>query len=548
MDKEINLRYGSIAELFLAQCDLYTDNIAYENMGETRDFKQISQQAYAFAYYLKNDLKLQTGDRIAVMMPNLLQYPVVMFGSLLAGLVVVNINPLYTPRELSYQLNDSQVKAIVILENMAHTLAKCIQDTGVEHVVVTSVGEQFSFIKRKLIDIILRHVKKMVPAYSLPAHERLINILKKYQGKKVDRVDVKPTDLALLQYTGGTTGVSKGAMLSHQNILSNIDQTIDVLKKKLTTDEINEGLTVLTVLPLFHIYSFTVNMALMKIGAKALLITNPRDIPGLVHVLKKHKIDVIPILNTLMVALMNNKVFKEINFENLKITITGGMATQKEVAKKWQSITGCMVDQGYGLTETSPVVSTTLTNKSEEFSGGIGRAVLGTEVKVIGKSGRELPVGEDGELCVKGPQVFSGYWQKAEETKHVLSDDGWFKTGDIAKIGSNQELYIVDRIKDMVVSSGFNVYPNEIEEVVSSCPGVLECGVVGIASGRGNEILKAFVVKAEDSLSKSDIVKYCKKNLVSYKVPRRIEFVSELPKTPIGKVLRRKLREKIGNS
>jgi long-chain acyl-CoA synthetase len=480
---------------------------------------------------------LQKGARVAIMMPNVLQYPVALFGTLRAGCTVVNVNPLYTPRELEHQLIDSGAEVIVILENFAHTLQQVVAKTKVRHIVVAALGDLLGF-KGAIVNFVVRKVKKMVPAYALPGALRFNDVIEAGARHELKHVEVGLEDIAFLQYTGGTTGVAKGAMLLHRNILANI-QMVYAWQKPFLPDQV----VIITALPLYHIFSLTANcLAFMKMGGCNVLITNPRDIPAFVKELGKHKFTVITGVNTLFNALVNNPDFAKLDFSSLRATIGGGMAVQQAVADRWQKVTGTVLLEGYGLTETSPVVCTNPLNLTA-YSGAIGLPLPSTEIQIRGDDGREVPLGEVGELCVRGPQVMKGYWQRPDETAKVLGADGFLATGDIATVDAKGFVKIVDRKKDMVLVSGFNVYPNEVEDVVARLPGVLECAVIGVPDEKAGEAVKLYVVRRDPALTEEQVRKHCEAELTGYKRPRYIEFRTELPKTNVGKILRRALRD-----
>ena len=517
----------------------YGNATAYRNLGTCLSYRQVRKLSVAFAAFLQQELGLRKGEKVALMMPNLLQYPVVMFGILRAGLVVVNVNPLYTPRELIDELNDAGVKTIVVLANFAHTVEKALSQTQLKNIIVTEIGDLMRGLKAPIVNFVVKYIKKKVPEYSLPQGISFCHAICKGKRLALQKIDLSGRDLAFLQYTGGTTGKAKGAELSHYNILSNIDQCLAWLNSALQQN----GDVVITALPLYHIFSLTVCcFVFYKIGGVSELITNPRDMDGFIKILKKTKFNVMVGVNTLFNELLNHSDFAFLDFSNLRLTIQGGMAAQKTTAERWCDVTGLPIIQGYGLTEASPVVTVNPLQGSE-FNGSIGLPIPSTEIAILDSAGHELSIGEEGELCVKGPQVMQGYWQQPEETAHVFTKDGWLKTGDIAKIDEKGYVYLVDRKKDMILVSGFNVYPNEVEEVIASHRGVLEVGVVGLPSETSGEIVAAFIVKKDKNLTEEDIVRYCKQQLTPYKVPKLIEFRSELPKTPVGKILRRKLKK-----
>lgn len=532
-------QYESLLEMFESAVRKHPDMPAYINMGKVLTFRKLEERSRAFAAYLQNELRLEKGERIALMMPNLLQYPIALFGALRAGLVVVNVNPLYTPRELEHQLNDSGAKAIVIVSNFAATLEKVVFDTSVKHVILTRMGDQLSFGKRTLVNFVVKYVKKLVPKYKLPhavSFREALSI-----GKQ--RQYVKPTiykdDLAFLQYTGGTTGVAKGAMLTHGSVIAN------VLQAKWVADPLLKGAReriAVIPLPLYHVFALSVNCLLfIELGVTGLLITNPRDIPGVVKELKKYRFVALTGVNTLFNALLNNENFKEVDFSNLRLSVGGGAAIQSAVAKRWHELTGSHIIEGYGMTECSPLIAATRSD-STEHTGSIGVPVPNTDIRIVDDEGNDVPMGERGELWVKGPQVMKGYWQRPEDTADVLKD-GWMATGDIVVMGEDLNLRIVDRKKDMIIVSGFNVYPNEIEDVVAHNPKVNEVVAIGVPSKASGEAIKIFVTKKDESLTREELRSYCRQYLTGYKIPREIEFRDELPKSNVGKILRRVLRD-----
>ncbi|MFN3586986.1 MAG: AMP-binding protein [Moraxellaceae bacterium] len=530
--------YGSVVEVFHESCKRFADLPAFSNMGYTLSYRELDRLSAAFASYLQNETDLQPGDRIAVQMPNLLQYPIVVFGAMRAGLVVVNTNPLYTAREMLHQFNDSGAKALVALANFGNLVQEVVPQTGIKHVIITEVGDALPGFKRLLTNFVVRKVKKMVPEYSLPQAVRFTDAIARGRRKPVK--DASPTrdDIAVLQYTGGTTGVAKGAMLTHGNLVANLMQ----MKAVLTNFE--DGREVMIApLPLYHIFAFTVCcLGIMEIGGHAVLITNPRDIPAFVKELAKWKFTAFAGLNTLFVALMNNPEFRQLDFSALKTTAAGGMAMQHAAALEWERITGCRISEGFGMTETSPVVS--MNPVGHVQLGTIGMPVPNTLVKIVGEDGSTLPIGEAGEICVKGPQVMKGYWQRPEATAETIDADGWLKTGDIGIIQPDGYIRIVDRKKDMILVSGFNVYPNEIEDVAASHPGVMESAAVGVPDEKSGEAVKLFVVKKDPALTQEALMAHLRANLTAYKVPRYIVFRDDLPKTNVGKILRRELRDK----
>ncbi len=534
-------KYQSIRDLFEESVASFGERPAYYCMGKEITFAELERMSTAFGAWLQAQ-GLQKGDRVALMMPNVLQYPVALFGILRAGLVVVNVNPLYTPRELEHQLQDSGAKAIVILENFAHVLEQVIAKTQVKHVVVAAMGDLLGSVKGALVNFAVRSLKKMVPAFEFSNGLRFNEVLRAASGMTLARVEIKPDDIAFLQYTGGTTGVSKGAMLLNRNITANLTQ-VEAWLDPFLTEYDRKHYIIITALPLYHIFSLTVNCLMMlKIGGKNVLIVNPRDIPGFVKELGKHKYTTITGVNTLFNGLMHHPDFEKLDFSALRISNGGGMAVQKAVAEKWKKITGVTLTEGYGLTETSPV-ATTNPPDAKEFSGSIGLPVPSTDISIRDDAGSELPLGEAGEICIRGPQVMAGYWQRPEETAKVMTADGFFRSGDIGIMDEKGHTRIVDRKKDMILVSGFNVYPNEIEGVVMMLPGVLECAAVGVPDERSSEAVKLFVVRKDPDLSEKEVRAHCHQNLTGYKCPKYIEFRTDLPKTNVGKILRRALRD-----
>ncbi len=530
--------YSSVVDVFHESCKRFGDKPAFSNMGHTISYRELDRLSAAFASYLQNETDLQPGDRIAVQMPNLLQYPIAVFGAMRAGLVVVNTNPLYTAREMLHQFNDSGAKALVALANFGNLVQEVVPQTGIKHVIITEVGDALPGFKRLLTNFVVRKVKKMVPEYDLPQAVRFTDVIARGRRQPVKDVHPVRDDIAVLQYTGGTTGVAKGAMLTHANLVANLLQ----MKAVLTNFE--EGREIMIApLPLYHIFAFTVCcLGMMEIGGHAVLITNPRDIPAFVKELGKWKFTAFAGLNTLFVALMNNPEFRQLDFSSLKTTAAGGMAMQHAAALEWERITGCRISEGFGMTETSPVVS--MNPVGHVQLGTIGMPVPNTLVKITGEDGSTLPIGEAGEICVKGPQVMKGYWQRPEATAETIDVDGWLKTGDIGIIQPDGYIRIVDRKKDMILVSGFNVYPNEIEDVAASHPGVMESAAVGVPDEKSGEAVKLFVVKKDKALSQEDLMAHLRANLTAYKVPRYIVFRDDLPKTNVGKILRRELRDK----
>jgi long-chain acyl-CoA synthetase len=517
----------------------FADKPAYISMGKAMTYKELNDMAEAFAAWLQS-LGLGRGDRVALMMPNLLQYPIALVGTLRAGCVVVNCNPLYTPRELEHQLVDSGATTIVIVENFAHTLEKVIHKTAVRHVVVTSLGEMLGGAKGFIVNLVVRHVKKLVPAYNLPQAIGFKDTLSLGSGQKLNRPSLGPKDIAFLQYTGGTTGVSKGAILTHANISANVLQAEAWIKPVVRRGEE----FILTALPLYHIFALTANcLTFMRIGAQNLLITNPRDIPNFIKEWAKYPITTITGVNTLFNALLNHPEFKTLNFSTLRLTLGGGMAVQKPVADRWQATTGVVLSQAYGLTETSPAATINLIK--EPFNGSIGLPISSTDISIRDDEGRELIQGDIGEICIKGPQVTPGYWNRPDETSFIFTGDGYLKTGDVGYLDDKGYVFIVDRKKDMILVSGFNVYPNEVEEAAAEHPGIQEVAAIGVPDPQGGEAVKLFVVRKDPALNEETIITHCRSLLTNYKVPKHIEFREELPKTNVGKILRRALREPV---
>ena len=531
--------FRSLGDLFEQSVVSYADRTAFINMGRAISYGELDGLTRDFAAYCQSELGLKPGTRIALMMPNVLQYPVAMFGALRAGYTVVNCNPLYTPRELQHQLKDSGAEAILILENFASVLQQVIADTNVRHVLVTGLGDMLGTLKGGLVNFVVRHVKKMVPAYTLPQALHFSEALGRGRGAAFTPAAVGHDDIAFLQYTGGTTGVSKGAMLTHRNIIANLQQAHAWLKPALSaTSE-----TIITALPLYHIFALTANcLTFLKVGATNVLITNPRDIPAFVRELGKHRFTTITGVNTLFNALLNDPDFAKLDFAPLHITLGGGMAVQKAVAEKWRQVTGNTLIEAYGLTETSPAATINPLDLAA-YNGSIGLPISSTEVRIRDDQGADLAPGQAGELCVRGPQVMKGYWMRPEATAEVIMADGFLRTGDIAVMDEKGYLRIVDRKKDMILVSGFNVYPNEIEDVVAMHPGVLEVAAVGVPDEKSGEAVKLFVVKRDANLDAASVINHCKAHLTGYKVPKQVEFRSELPKTNVGKILRRALRD-----
>ena len=544
VNAEIDItQYSSISDVFRQSVEKFAHQPAFQNMGKTLTYAEVGKLAENFASYLQNVLKLPRGERVAIMLPNLLQYPIALFGILQAGLVAVNTNPLYTPRELEHQLKDSGATTIIVLENFANTLELVLPRTQIKHVIVASVGEMFGFFKGTLMNFVLRKIKKMVPEYRIPGAIPFQTTLKEGAAHTFRPVTLTREDTALLQYTGGTTGVAKGAILSHGNICANMLQAKEWIKNQL-----REGKeTVIAALPLYHIFALTVNLMIFtNAGSKIILITNPRDMKGFIGELKKERISVFIGVNTLFNGMVNQPDFATVDFSNLRLTLGGGMATQKAVAEKWKKITGTPIVEAYGLTEASPGVCCNPLN-IETYSGGIGLPVPSTEVELRDANGKEVGIGQPGELWVRGPQVMKGYWNRPEETAKTIDARGFLETGDIAVMDEKGWLKLVDRKKDLIVVSGFNVYPNEIEEVVSHNDKVMEVACIGVPNEKTGEALKVFVVKKDPSLTKEELIEFCRTELTAYKVPKDIEFRDELPKSNVGKILRRELREQAQN-
>jgi len=537
-------QYSSLVALMDEAFKKYANRVAYSFMGKDVTYAQTDSLSSAFAAYLQG-LGLVKGDRVAIMMPNVPQYPVTVAAVLRAGFVVVNVNPLYTPRELEHQLKDSGAKAIVIIENFATTLEQCIAHTPVKHVVLCAMGDQLGLLKGILVNYVVRNVKKMVPAYNLPGAVRFNDAVAQGTRGTLKKPDIKPDDIALLQYTGGTTGVSKGAVLLHRNVIANVLQSEAWNAPVMQRVPADEQPTSICALPLYHIFAFTVNMMLsMRTGGKTILIPNPRDLPAVLKELSKHRFHSFPAVNTLFNGLANHPDFGTVDWSHLKVSVGGGMAVQGAVAKLWLDKTGCPICEGYGLSETSPSASCNPVT-SKEFSGTIGVPLPSTSMKLLDDEGQEVSaLGQPGEIAIKGPQVMAGYWQRPDETAKVMTEDGYFKTGDIGVMDERGYFKIVDRKKDMVLVSGFNVYPNEVEEVVAACPGVMECAVVGVPDDKTGEAVKLVIVKKSPDLTEAQVREFCRTNLTGYKQPRVIEFREELPKTPVGKILRRELRDK----
>ncbi|MDP2370038.1 long-chain-fatty-acid--CoA ligase [Rhodoferax sp.] len=536
-------KYTSVVEMMEESFKKFATKPAYSFLGKEQTYAQVDSLSEAFGSYLQG-LGLVRGDRVAVMMPNVLQYPIAVAGIMRAGFTLVNVNPLYTARELEHQLKDSGAKAIVILENFASTLEKCLAATPVKHIVLCAMGDQLGLIKGALVNYVVRNKKKLVPAFSLPTAVRFNSAIAKGSSGKLKKVTIKPDDVAVLQYTGGTTGVSKGATLLQRNLVANLLQADAWNEPMLKKIPASEQMTSVCALPLYHIFAFTVGMMMsMRMGGKLILIPNPRDLPAVLAELAKHTIHILPAVNTLFNGLANHPDFKKVDWSHLVVSAGGGTAVQSAVAKLWYEKTGCAICEGYGLSETSPIATSNPVTATE-YSGSIGVPVSSTWIKLLDDDGNEVAMGQPGEIAIKGPQVMAGYWQRPDETAKVMTSDGYFKTGDVGVVDERGFFKIVDRKKDMILVSGFNVYPTELEDVVSSMPGVMECACVGVADAKTGEAVKLVIVKKDPALTEEQVRAFCKENLTGYKQPKVIEFRAELPKTPVGKILRRELRDK----
>ena len=535
--------YRSLVELLEESFKKHRNAVAYRFMGKTLSFGQIDDQSRAFAAYLQSQ-GLERGDRVAIMMPNVPQYPVAVAGILRAGLVVVNVNPLYTPRELEHQLKDSGAKAIVIVENFAETLQKVIANVPTKKVILTALGDLLGFPKSLIVNYVVRKVKKMVPPFELPGAVRFNDALSLGRGKTLRPVPVGPDDIAVLQYTGGTTGVSKGAVLLHRNLVANILQAEAWYQPALKKIPAGEQIVTICALPLYHIFGFNTNMMLsMRMGGSNILIANPRDLPAVFKELQGQKFHSFPAVNTLFGAMAHHPAFSTVDWSGLVISVGGGMAVQSGTAKLWLEKTGCPIVEGYGLSETSPSATCNPVD-STAYSGNIGLPMPNTELKLLDDDGNEVPAGTPGEIAIRGPQVMAGYWQRPDETAKVMTADGYFRTGDVGMVDERGYFKIVDRKKDMILVSGFNVYPNEVEDVVTQMPGILECAAVGVPDSKAGEAVKLVIVKSDPKVTEADVRAYCETNLTGYKRPKVVEFRTELPKTPVGKILRRELRDK----
>ena len=530
--------FNSITDLLEMSFSKFKNKPAFHNMGTTLSYAEIDHLSKKFASYLQNDLKLKKGERVAIMMPNILQYPVALFGILRAGLIAVNVNPLYTVRELEHQLKDAQVSTIVIFANSAHVLEKALKGTVVKNIIVTQVGDMLKFPKNYIVNFVLKKVKKMVPNYNLPVVYDFLECVEKGDESRYTKTPITHSDIAFLQYTGGTTGVAKGAILTHKNILSNMLQARAWIK-----NFIKEGEEIIiTPLPLYHIFSLTANCFIFSsIGALNVLITNPRDIPGFVKELRKWKFTAITGVNTLFNGLLNNKDFVRLDFSHLRVSLGGGMAVQKAVADKWKQVTGRPLIEAYGLTETSPAACINPMTL-QDYNGFIGLPISSTVVEIRNDEGATLGFEEIGEICIKGPQVTQGYWNRPDETAKSMTQDGFFLTGDLGIMTRDGFVKVVDRKKDMILVSGFNVYPNELEDILCHHPKILECAAIGVPDEKSGEAVKVFVVKKDDSLTEAEVISYARENMTSYKVPRKVEFRAELPKSNVGKILRKDLR------
>ncbi|QDJ12943.1 long-chain-fatty-acid--CoA ligase [Mergibacter septicus] len=539
---EKTLAYQSLVEMFEKAVVAHPDRAAYVNMGQVLTYRKLEERSRAFAAYLQNELKLEKGDRVALMMPNILQYPIALFGVLRAGLIVVNVNPLYTPRELKHQLQDCGAKAIVVVSNFASTLEKVVFDTEVKHVILTRMGDQLSFGKRTLVNFVVKYIKKLVPKYRLPHAVTFREVLRIGKYRQYVRPEIVQDDLAFLQYTGGTTGIAKGAMLTHGNMITNITQAKWLAAVFVGADVDKENRFMTIALPLYHVFSLTMNALLgIELGLTGILITNPRDIPNFIKELKRYRPIAITGVNTLFNALLNYDEIKDVDFSKLKLTVGGGMPIQQAVAQRWFDLTGNPILEGYGMTECSPLIACN-TARFSRHVGKIGVPVPNTEIKIVNDDGEEVGLNQAGELWVKGQQVMQGYWNMPEETAKVLQD-GWLATGDIVIMDDDYELKLVDRKKDMIIVSGFNVYPNEIEDVVMLNPKIAETVVIGVPHSVSGEIIKVFAVKKDPSLTAEELRQHCRHYLTGYKIPKEVEFRDELPKSNVGKILRRLVRE-----
>jgi long-chain acyl-CoA synthetase len=530
--------YPSVAHVLAEACGHYASRPAFSNFGRSITYAEVDRLSAQFAAWLINDLKLKRGDRVAIMLPNVLQYPIALFGILRAGLTVVNTNPMYTPRELKHQLNDAGASAIVVLDNFASVLQEVVRETSIRQVVTTGIGDMLGFPKGAIVNFVTRHVKKLVPDYDLPGSIRFRDALARGAASTLPRVEVGPDDIAFLQYTGGTTGVAKGAMLTHRNMVANMQQVSAWFGGSITPGEE----VMITALPLYHIFALTCNcLVFMRVGGLNVLVTNPRDMAGFVKEISKLRFTAITGVNTLFNGLLNTPGFDQVDFSRLRMSFGGGMAVQRAVAERWKKTTGCALIEGYGMTESAPVATVNILGG--DYNGSIGVPAPSTELSIQDDDGRHLPMGEVGEICIRGPQVMKGYWQRPEDTAKMLTEDGWLRTGDIGRMDERGFFYIVDRKKDMILVSGFNVYPNEIEDVIATHPGVLEVAAVGVPDDKSGEAVKVVIVKKDPALTADDIRAHCKTALTGYKQPRYVEFRDSLPKTNVGKILRRELRD-----
>lgn len=537
-------RFSSLPEMFRAAFERYGNDVAFDNSGTSSTFAEVDRLSRAFAAYLKLELKLEKGDRVAVMLPNLLQSPVVLFGILRAGLTAVNVNPLYTARELEHQISDSGSRVIVVLENFAKTVETASAGHSLDAVIVSSAGDGHPPLKAMLVNFVVKHIKRSIKPWNIPGSVRYAAAIRRGGALDYSDPEVGPADLAFLQYTGGTTGVAKGAMLTHRNMISNVLQATHWVKPFFGRED---GIAI-TPLPLYHVFALTVNLfCLAELGARNVLITNPRDLKAFVRELARRPVAFITGVNTLFNGLLDAPGFEEVDFSRLKISLGGGMAVQADVAERWHRVTGCPIAQGYGLTETSPIISANLLN-NQSFNGSVGLPLPSTDVAILDEADHPLGLGEIGEICVKGPQVMKGYWNRPEETAATFTADGWLRTGDIGRLDEHGHLFIEDRKKDVIIVSGFNVYPNEIENVVTSHPGVHEAAAIGVPDKRSGEAVKVFVVRKDGLPTEAELRSFCKERLTGYKNPDIIEFVDSLPKTNVGKVLRRALKDEGGKS
>ena len=547
-------RFRSLTHMLDLAVAKYAERPAFSNMGRTITFRELDSMSRAFGAWLQKEARLKRGDRIALMMPNILQYPIALFGALRAGLTVVNTNPLYTPRELEHQLKDSGAKAIVVFENAAHVLEHCLAATDVQEVIVTGIGDLLGFPKGPLVNFVLRHVRKQVKRYTLPDAHTFDAVLEQGKWVNLEAPKLDLDDIAFLQYTGGTTGVSKGAMLTHRNMVANTLQTDAWLEQ--FVEETRQPQVVIGALPLYHIFALTaIALVWLHEGGHTILITNPRDMPAFIKELRRHPPGMFNGVNTLFNGLLHAPGFETVDFSKLMASVAGGMALQGAVAERWKAVTGCILSQGWGLTETSPVIAlntpithrmgATTTPRGVDFNNSIGLPVPSTDISIRDDSGRELPIDEVGEICVRGPQVMAGYWNRPEETAQVMLDGGWLRTGDIGRMDANGFVFIEDRKKDMILVSGFNVYPNEIEGVIARHPGVLEVAAVSQPDERSGEVVAVFVVRKDPTLTAEQVIEFARADLTGYKVPRHVYFRDELPKTNVGKILRRALRDTV---